>query len=84
MPEILEQPRFLFAGLDIRLGLDVGQIAELPETNVGTRSTTDKDWIVGAEVLRHDALNVAMNGAIHRSVESLPGLHPAIEDPSPA
>ena len=34
-------------------------------------------------ILWHDALDVGVNDAIHRPVERLARLHPAIEEPSP-
>ena len=38
LPKVLEQPKPVFARLDIRFGLDASEIAELSEATVWTRS----------------------------------------------
>ena len=83
LAKILEHPAFLFTRLHIRLGVDAGQSAELPESHVWWHASAKEQGVVGMRILRHDTLDVIVNGAIHRSVECLACLHPAIEHPSP-
>ena len=68
--KIFECPGHLFPGFDICLGLDAGQIAELLEPEVGTGAAAEENRIIGAGILRHDALDVAVNGAIHSEMTS--------------
>ena len=64
-----ERPFLLFAGFDIRLGPDAGQITELLEPEVWTGAAAEEDRIVGLGVLRHDTLDVGVNGRIHGPIE---------------
>ena len=52
-PEILQKPDLFFAGLDVCLGFDAGQIAELVKTIVWPRSSAIEHGIFGAGIVRH-------------------------------
>src|SRR5271157_238667 len=83
LAEVLEHPGLVFTILHVCLGHDAGQIAELPKSSVRARSSPKEKRIVGARILRHDALDVGVDDAIHRPVKSLARLHPTVEEPSP-
>src|SRR5262249_34146170 len=44
---------------------------------------TEEDGVLGAWILRHDALDVGVDGAAPRPEERLPRFPPAVEQPSP-
>src|SRR5262249_61570086 len=66
LAQILQLPRLFPARLDIRLWSDAGQRTERLEAGVWSRTATKEDGILGTRVLRHDALDVGVDGAVHR------------------
>ena len=82
MLPILEQTEDSIT-ISICLGIDAGQSAELPKSHVGARTSAEEHRIVRIWILGHDALDVSVNGAVHRPVESFACLHSAIEYPTP-
>ena len=83
LPQVLQLPGLLLAGLDVQPRLDAGEVAQRLEASVRARPAAEEDGGVGARVLRHDALEVGVHDAVHRPVERLAGLHPAVEQPPP-
>src|SRR5262245_28700721 len=83
LPKVLEFPRLVRAGLDVRSLPDSGQYAQLLESRVRARSPAQEYGFVRAEVLRQDSPEMSMHDMIHRPVKRLAGLHAAIEQPSP-
>ena len=71
LAQILEYSRLFFLGLDVRLGADSCKAAQRSESIVGTRASTKEHGSTGIRVIRHDALDVRMNGAVHGPVERL-------------
>src|SRR5262249_6838018 len=53
LPQVLQLPQLLLAGLDVQPRLDAGEAAQRPEANVRTRPTPEEDGGVGARVLPH-------------------------------
>jgi hypothetical protein len=53
------------------------------EAGVRAGPAAEEDGGVGPRVVRHDASEVRVDDSVHRPVERLAGLHPAVEEPPP-
>ena len=82
-PKVLEFPRLLHPGFDVRPRLDAGQCAQFLEACVRARSPAQKNGGFRIGVLWQDALEMRMNDTIHRPVKRLSCLHAAIEQLPP-
>src|SRR5579885_2970031 len=79
LAEVLQFPRFVPPSLDIRPRLDASEDTQFLEARVRTRSSAQENGAVRAGVVRQDALEMCMHDVIHRTVEDLVRLHPAVE-----
>ena len=81
LAEILEYPDLLITALNTGFEFDSREAAKRPEAIVWSRSSSMKHGIVRMRINRHDAPDVSMHGAIHRTVKRLVRLDATIEEP---
>jgi hypothetical protein len=84
LPEVLQDPQFLFPRFHIGLRSNSGQLAELLEANVGTSPAAEDNGGVRVRILRPDTLKVCVHDAIHGAMKTLASLHSLVEQPAPA
>ena len=82
--QVFEQPGLFFSGLNVLLGTNAGQLAQILESRVWTRASAKEYGSFRERIVWHDTLEVGMNRPVHRTVKSLIGFDPAVENPSPA
>src|SRR5262249_58462268 len=83
LPQVLQLPGLLLAGLDVQPRLDAREAAQRLEPGVRARPTPEEDGGVGARVLRHETPEMRVRHSVHRPGERLVRLHPAVEEPAP-
>lgn len=83
LPKILEDPDLLLTTLNVTLRFDRGKAAQCPEAIVRPRSSSMEHRIIGIRILRHDAPEMGVHRAIHRTIKCLVCLDATIEEPTP-
>jgi hypothetical protein len=84
LPQVLQLPGLLIAGLNIHPRLSSGEPAQRLEASIRARAAPEEDGRLGARVLRQKAPEMGMHHSVHRPLERLVRLHPAAEEPPPS
>src|SRR5262249_4306948 len=83
LAKVLELPGFFRAGLHVRSRPNTREGAKLLKPGIGPRSAAEKDSGVRIDSLRYDTPQMRVYDPVHRPVEGLARLHPAVEQPPP-